>query len=250
MKYAVRGNGRCLENCAAVHTFEDENEGVKIRKKINEHVVENWDTYWKFNVGLPYRATLVVDGKVEEVEKKTKEEMMDFLKSDKAMKVYSTGHELLAIANMFNIRIHIFTFEGKEGKWNEVVADHEVTPAERDGLDYETDMFLYHSKNNHYDLLVKEDSRIALINPSVSKKEKVEKLSEEWKTVKSRKHNSNKNVSNEEELLKEDEPKENRDGEDVNGLEEELVLIKNNNSGHRRTDPQASAESVDNNLIF
>ena len=111
-------------------------------------------------------------------------------------------------------------------------------------------MFLYHSKNNHYDLLVKEDSRKALINPSVSKKEKVEKLSEEWKTVKSRKQNSNKKVSDEEELLKEDESNEIRDSEDVNGLEEELVLIKNKNSGHRRTDPQASAESVDNNLIF
>ena len=120
----MRGDGRCLENCTAIHTCGDEDEGENIRKLINNHIADNWESYWKSKVSLPYKEKVVIDGKEEFIEKKTSEEMIDFLKNDdKALKVYSNGHELMAIANLFNIRIHIFTYKGKTGGWNVLSPD-------------------------------------------------------------------------------------------------------------------------------
>ena len=49
--------------------------------------------------------------------------MIEFLRSDEALMVYSNSQELLAIANMFNINISIFTYGGAEERWDEVKPD-------------------------------------------------------------------------------------------------------------------------------
>ena len=107
MRQNVRGDGRCLENCTAIHTKGDEKEGIEIRKMINTHVADNWEGYWKNKIGLPYKDTVLVDGKQEAIENKTDEEMIEFLRSENAQKVFSKGHQLIAIANLFNINISL-----------------------------------------------------------------------------------------------------------------------------------------------
>ena len=250
MKYNVPGDGRCLENCAAVHTCGDEQEGKNIREMINNHVADNWEGYWKAKIGLPFKDIVIVDGVEKVYEKKTDEEMIKFLKSDRAMKAYSTGHELLAIANLFNIKIHIFTYKGKEGRWNEVVPDALVTSSESAG-NWASDMYLYHSENNHYDLLVSDDSRLAQMDLHSDGEKEPYRHSEEWQTVKPRKKNSKQNSIDEEKLLTDDISMENADNKDLGEMEEELTLSKSKNSGHQRTAPQAPAESKETtNLVF
>ena len=43
--YRVKGNGACLENSAAVHLYGDENKGEKVKRMLNDHIVENYDYY-------------------------------------------------------------------------------------------------------------------------------------------------------------------------------------------------------------
>ena len=79
--------------------------------------------------------------------KKTHEDMIDFLKNDDdSLMVYSNSQELLAIANMFNITINIFTYQGEDNYWSEVKPDHDfVTPLNYFG-GWIPDLALYHSK--------------------------------------------------------------------------------------------------------
>ena len=210
MKYKVRGNGRCLENCTAIHTLGDEEEGIEIRKMINNRMADDWESYWKTKIALPFKEVLTVDGEEVVIEKGTDKEMIEFLRSEIALKVYSTGHEILAIANLFNIRVHIFTYKGNSGRWNVVHPDPASGASVELGASWAPDMFLYHSNDIHYDLLVRDDSPLAQVDLREPLKQ-----SDEWKTVKPRKHASNFDAPEVEKLLAEDEPKE-TDTEDLN----------------------------------
>ena len=101
MRYPVRGDGRCLENSTAIHTLGDESEGYEIRKMINKYLADEWKNYWKDKIPLPFKEVLVVDGKKVELDIKSDEEMINYLRSENAMKTFSNGHEILAIANLF-----------------------------------------------------------------------------------------------------------------------------------------------------
>ena len=92
------------------------------------------------------------------------------------------------------------------------------------------DMALYNLKNTHYDLLVKDDSRIAVLGLlGGAGKGNFDK---EWKTVKPRRKNTDANIEKEI-LLTEDETKNSAEIDEVE-LEEEITIIK----------PQATAENI------
>ena len=56
MFYKTIPNGACLENSLAVHVYEDEREGEKVKRRINHHVADNWDNYYQYKIPLPYKA--------------------------------------------------------------------------------------------------------------------------------------------------------------------------------------------------
>ena len=88
--YKALANGRCLQNCLAVHGYEEEDEGIEIKKIVNHHIADNWDYYYN-KVGLPFKEIAGVGADSKVIEKKTKQEMIDFLRSDSkdALAVYS-----------------------------------------------------------------------------------------------------------------------------------------------------------------
>ena len=208
MIFKADSNGACLQNCFAVHAYEDQDEAPKLKKKLNNYVADNWN-YFKNKIALPYVETVGVGEDTKLVTINTDEEMLEFLRSDEALMVYSNSQELLAIANMFNINISIFSYGGVEDRWAEVSPDPEIANSE---VNWVPDMALYHAFETHYDLLVKDDSRLAVLD-----------LRSEI----------NKNDSNVEvEMTRIDD-----DWEVVNRKQ-------NKNSGHKRTAPQENSENV------
>ena len=117
-------------------------------------------------------------------------------------------------------------------------------------------MALYHCSENHYDLLVKNDSRLALLGllaGSVDEYPKIPVSSkssiEEWTTVKNKKRNvskkdSRKKDGNEEQLLTEIEDNDNTS----TNLDEEAKLAETKNNGFRRTGPQELPEIGSKNI--
>ena len=260
MRFMSDPNGACLENSASVHLYEDPDEGAKLKKRVNNHVADHWYQYYHEKIPLPYVETVGVGEHAKVVKKKTAEEMIDFLRGEESLMVYSNYQELLAIANMFNINIDIFTFSGADHRWSQVNPDPEfVSDADAKFGKWAPDMALYHSDNTHYDLLVKDDSRLALLGllaglkDSKGIEENIKGINEggikddnrvhkaksgEWKKVAFKAKKKSEDVTDE--VLLED----NEESADTDDLVEETTLLQNKNSGHRRTAPQQEFENV------
>ena len=164
--YETIPDGSCLDSAFAVHVYEDPNEVVKLKKMLIRHVIENWDNHYCEFFSFPFKETVGVGKHAKEVCIANKEEMMVFLNSDDALMVYSDNEHIQAYANMFNINIHVFTYDASSQYWT--IINPDAMMAEKSALkstNWIPDIALYHSKNNHFDLLVKEDSRLALIGP-------------------------------------------------------------------------------------
>ena len=86
--------------------------------------------------------------------------LLEFLRSEESLLVYSNTQELIAGANLFNIKIFIFTYTGW---WSEVWPDPDMAAeSEIKFGKWAPDMYLYNSQETHYDLLVAENSRLAM----------------------------------------------------------------------------------------
>ena len=76
-----------------------------------------------------------------------------------------SSQDILALCNLFNITIFVFTFgANQEGTWSEIHPDPDLVS----DLEFKfgkpvPDMYLYNYDDSYYDLLVKDDSRIALL---------------------------------------------------------------------------------------
>lgn len=80
-------------------------------------------------------------------------------------------------------------------------------------------MYLYHSDNTHYDLLVSENSRLALNLLTGNNNEC------KWNSVTKRKQKSKMDTPCSEKLLIEDDLS-NKDNKDVEELEDEITLLR------------------------
>ena len=237
MMYKTIGNGACLENALAVHVYEDENEGSKVKRRINNHVADNWDNFYKYKIELPYSEVVGVGKNARTVTKNTREEMLEFLKSEESLMVYSNTQELIAAANLFNIKIFIFTYNGDDGWWSEVWPDPDMAAeSEIKFGKWAPDMYLYNSQETHYDLLVAENSRLAH-GTLVCQEDGP------WKTI-----SRNKKNSLDEKLLVEDNLE--KDAEVLNELGDEVALLRGKENGHKRTSPQTYAEVVKPKTTF
>ena len=143
------GDGKCLKNCLALKLYQNQNKAFELKRKLNNHVVDNLDTYYANKISFPYKETVGVGINAEKVVINNKKEMKDFLRSEKSLKTNSNGHEIIAIANLFKIRINIFTFKKEECYWSFISPDPDFVSSSNMESQNVSDLFLYHSYNNH-----------------------------------------------------------------------------------------------------
>ena len=110
MYFEADGDGACGTNCGSVHTMEDDSKGamMNMKRKINHHMADHYDNIYKNVIGLPYIET--VFGEEERQVCSTPQELKEFLRSERSLRVYSNVQELQAMANIFNMAIDIFTY--------------------------------------------------------------------------------------------------------------------------------------------
>ena len=239
LRYKATPDGACLTNCFAVHAYEDEEEGPRVKRMINNHMADNWENVYKDKIPLPYVETVGVGKSSKVITKSTKEEMIQFLRSDESLMVFSNSHELLAIATVFNININVFTFGGIEDTWSQITPEPSLIDDK--ALKLVPDMDLYHSFESHYDLLVKDESRIVNLGPLagiVSKSHDQElKESQTWNIVKKRNHKDHKNNNIQaEKLLEEQNITINEKDDNM----DEITLLESKKRGFKRQSPQES----------
>ena len=259
MKCDGNPGGDCLSSCTTIHlsNTKDGSERRRVNQRVNHHIADHFDTYYCNKISLPYSETVGVGSSARQVTCTNREELLQFLRSESSLCAYSNSQELLAICNMLNIKIHIFTYAvgGDETKWswNTVCPDPEMTQYADFPPGAVPDMYLYNSDNCHFDLLVADNSRLAVLGlismegASMEIKEKVFQVEEkgskgvhenkvheggkgevddQWKTVQGSK---NPKIH-----VKAAEKKP------VLADSDEKVLTKHKQNGHKRDGPHSS----------
>ena len=190
--YKTIADGRCLQNCLAMHVYRDEHQAGNARARINKHLIENWHPYYKYKVTFPITETVGVGLNAKTIRINNDEEMISFLKTEDAQYVYSSYHDVLAMANVFNVYIHVFTFKDDYSDWFTVGPDSTIVDTSVSEFML-PDMYVYHSKDTHYDLLVLDSFTNEIVKP--------EKSNVSWNLITNRK--SSKNVTHNKHVVNE-----------------------------------------------
>ena len=252
MKCNGNPGGDCLSSCTTIHLSNTRNssERRRVNKRINNHIADHFDKFYVNKIALPYIETVGVGSMARQVTCNTREELLDFLRSEDSLCAYSNFQELLAICNLLNINIHVFTYGigGDESSWSwkTIQPDPEMKKYCEFSPGTVPDMYLYNSDNCHFDLLVEESSRLAVFGLiSIVENEVIEKFQKKdvidkhidegqqnsedqnvWETV-----NRSKNVKDNKVLLS---------TENQTTDSEEMVLAKQKLNGHKRANPQSA----------
>ena len=250
MRYCAIPNGACLTNCLTAHISctEDEEERKINNRRVNNHIADHFDDYYHKIIKLPYTEVVGVGKGSRTVTCKTGEELKAFLRSEDSLCVYSNSQELLAIANMLNIKVKIFSFgiggDETRSEWKEVHPDPEMLKFAIFPKGFVPDLFLYNSDQSHYDLLVDDDHKLAmlgLVECSQAEKEVVSDEKESFNGWNVKKTKSNKLIPSEM-LIMEDDQTEQYDELDLEELDEEVEIARGKKRGHRRTSPASPSE--------
>ena len=198
MKCNGNPGGDCLSSCTTIHLSytNDKNERMRVNRKINHHIADHFDEFYVNKIPLPYSETVGVGSNARQVTCSSREELLAFLRSEDSLCTFSNYQELLAICNLLNIKIHIFTYciggDSKKWSWRTIFPDPDMTKYSEFSPGTVPDMLLYNCDNVHYDLLVEDNSRLAVMGPITmgevkeleEKVEKVEKLKGEENDIK------------------------------------------------------------------
>ena len=169
MRACGNPGGDCLSSCTTMHlsNTKDSFERKRVNRRINHHIADNYDNFYVDKISLPYMETVGVGSTARKVVCNTREELLDFLRSEDSLCTFSNYQELLAICNLLNIKIHVFTYgiggDNTRWSWSTVFPDPEMSRSCDFAPGTVPDMMLYNSANTHYDLLVEDTSRLAVM---------------------------------------------------------------------------------------
>ena len=244
-KWAHRGipSGACLTFCTAVPAHDDENQGTIVKMKVNHQMADIFDGFYVNEIGLPYTETIGVGRKRRTITCNTAEGIKDFFRNplSGSLEVFTNQAEIKAIANLYQINIHIFTYgrPGCEPAWSMACPDPDREFEAEFPKGSVQDMHLYHEFDNHYDLLV-DDDKIKRLSEEVNVEEtqstsKTDDAESSWTTIK-KQNKYNKTGKG---------PTYEDDEEFLSLKQREREIIhRNKNKGFRRTDPMTEPIKV------
>ena len=232
-------DGACTTNCATAHIFHtrDKHERQKLKRRINNQIADNWDNFYVNKIALPYKETVGTGPERWTFEAHTKDDMIAFLRSDMSLKVFANSHDILALANHLNTNIEIFSYGIHEIKerceWQQVQPDPAMESVAMFPKGFIETLYLYHSDDNHYDLLVNDDHKLVTEGLTVATIKVPEKV-EAWTEVNYKTHTK----QSKKEALK---------SMNLEVFEDEEKLVNSKSLGHKRTSPQNEAEPHEDN---
>ena len=141
-RYQIRPDGGCLQSSFAVHAFNDQEKGLDVRRDLNQHIVDNFD-YYKEKISWPFVEVVGVGDNSETVTATTDDEMIELLKSEKSLLLYSNSHDVAALANFYNITVNIFCYSKSSDFWHKFEPESKMVRQEESRNQYQ-DIFLYY----------------------------------------------------------------------------------------------------------
>ena len=200
----TRGDGACGAHCVASNFYHDETLGHYVRRNVNDHIVDFWPFYEPF-VKFPW---------------------MDH-------------HDLQAVSNMYQVPVHILTtgvgMVEPKARWTHLEPDIRLESF-RSKLGELPELWILHSDNIHFDLLIRKDSKLAKegsINQRQSKNEDSDNIPIDREEEEE--SDSSLNDKKEEEIDLTEDNNDQKKRPQSNQKEEEVTNSREENSGK---DPQ------------
>ena len=153
----VPSDGACGPHCAAAHIYGNLGAGQILRRHINTHISQNRQFY-ESKIEFPYSRQVGVQGKV--VHFNTMDEYLEYLTtSDDAVVLWTGFEELLAIANMFQMKIKVITISNNIVKKVSQIGPHPEFQGETNlTLPALKEMVVLHYDEAHFNLIISKDS--------------------------------------------------------------------------------------------
>ena len=162
--YVTKGDGACGANCVAVFYHNEEKLGPYVRRNINEHKIKFWSAYKDF---ISFPITKTVGQK--QIIFPGEEEYLEFLKNDPmAGLIWIEHQDLQAICNMYQVPVHILTtgvpgMKDPAARWTHLEPDTRLKEAgaEYGKLGHLPELWLMHTDEIHFNLIIKKESMVA-----------------------------------------------------------------------------------------
>ena len=159
--YKVKADGACASNCTALHCHQDERLGPYVRRNTNKYLVDFWPFFQPYFI-FPHCQS--VGSEILTFNDET--EYISFLRDDpRSAWLWMDHGDLQAVANMYQISIHILTtgVEGMEepkARWTHLVPDNRLRSFNTIQIDL-LDMWMIHEDDSHFDLIIPKESILA-----------------------------------------------------------------------------------------
>ena len=168
----VPGDGACLFTSTSlfINGTKQKDAMKRLRKESHRFIVKNWNHYESFFI-LPFKEQVGVGRSAWRTDIKTYEDLKKFLLSDSSLYCFSNSSlDLTNLANMFDMRIAIFTYSSGGSvvpHWTWVHPDPAISSKSenRNKLLFK-EMWLFNEDDSHYDLLAPRPIPNALPGPA------------------------------------------------------------------------------------
>merc|ERR1712240_408620 len=158
--YKANPDGACGSNCVALAFHHDERLGQYVRRDINSYIVKHGE-YQKQFMAFPHTQMV---GK-EEITFEEDEYLKFLGKNEKSGKLWMDYTDLQAVANYYQVSVHVLTTDvknvkGSKARWTHLEPDARMkihSPITQEL----PDVWMLHVDNTHFDLIIKKDNRLA-----------------------------------------------------------------------------------------
>ena len=170
--YTVKGDGSCAASCAALHLFNDDIYGHKLRRQMNIFMAKHFETKYSLLTNCspetPYKRRVGLD---KEISFHDKDDLCDYLKnSEESDLVWCDSEDLAVLSDMYQMSIKVITVGRSDGKITTNIIHPDEDMKQHSYVEERTDdLVLLHENENHFDLIIPKKHNLAL-EGSISEK--------------------------------------------------------------------------------
>ena len=166
LQYKVASDGNCGFKAGTTHIFKDSQYGIPFRKLINNHIADRFYEYYCNRISFPYTRKIGVKGETITFDVGETENLIKFLRTDKAASMWMEFEDLEAMANLYQIMIKVITINSdndENPKVNTIGPDPALNTSKLLPGGSVSDLTLLHYDDLHFNLIIDEDSDLATI---------------------------------------------------------------------------------------
>ena len=147
----ARADGRCGAHCISIHIYNCENREKEVMKNLNKHIIEHWELN-KNSFSFPYKHQIGIG---REAIFENEKDLKEFIQHNPEASSFWVDHQWLqAAASLYQMTIHVLTTGINAPRWNTLKPDPRMTLPKPNTIKRIDDMYLLHSNDSHFDLLV------------------------------------------------------------------------------------------------